>query len=135
VWIPFSKGRGWDCSQCRSDKELRRKRGNCGGSFQQGLPQAQKDELGLFMPAYRIAPNSGEAYSDLKIRSCPIADMNRVASLITNYNRIKTGLIKMDDIYPAPTCAIIESLEIIEYNHNQMIARQHEQSMKEASHG
>jgi len=55
------------------------------------------------MPGYRIAPNSGEAYSDLEIRSCPIADMNRVASIITNYNRIKTGLIEMKDIYPHPT--------------------------------
>jgi len=110
---------------------LRRRRGNCGGPFKAGLRQTQKDEHGLYMPGYRIAPNSGEAYSDLKIRSCPIADMNRVASIITNYNRIKTGLIEMKDIYPRPTCAIIESLEIIEYNQNQMIARQHEQHMKE----
>ena len=83
------------------------------------------------MPGYRIAPNSGESYSDLKIRSCPIADMNQASSIVTNYNRIKTGLIKIDDIYPRPTCAIIESLEIIEYNQSEMITRQHEQALKE----
>ena len=91
----------------------------------------RKDDQGLYMPGYRIAPNSGESYSDLKIRSCPIADMNRAASIVTNYGRIKSGLIKIDDIYPHPTCAIIESLEIIEYNQSEMIARQHEQALKE----
>jgi len=99
------------------------------------LPQSQKDNVGVFVPGYRVAPNSGESYSDLKIRSCPIANMNRVASVVQNYSRIKAGLIKIDDIYPSPTCAIIESLEIIEYNHSQMMQRQHDQSMTEAQHG
>lgn len=131
MWTSFSQGRGWNCEQCQNNSTLRRQRGNCGGSFKSSLPQVRKDDLGLYMPGYRIAPNSGEAYSDLKIRSCPIADMNRVASIVTNYGRIKSGLIKIDDIYPRPTCAIIESLEIIEYNQTQMTARQHEQALNE----
>lgn len=131
MWTSFSQGRGWNCEQCKSNPTLRRQRGNCGGSFLSSLSQVRKDDLGLYMPGYRIAPNSGEAYSDLKIRSCPIADMNRVASIVTNYGRIKSGLIKIEDIYPRPTCAIIESLEIIEYNQTQMTARQHEQALNE----
>ena len=131
MWTSFSQGRGWNCEQCKNNPTLRRQRGNCGGSFLPSLSQVRKDDLGLYMPGYRIAPNSGEAYSDLKIRSCPIADMNRVASIVTNYGRIKSGLIKIEDIYPRPTCAIIESLEIIEYNQTQMTARQHEQTLNE----
>ena len=123
----MDSGRAWGVQERRHTGQ----RGNCGGSFLSSLSQVRKDNHGLYMPGYRIAPNSGEAYSDLKIRSCPIADMNRVASIVTNYGRIKSGLIKIDDIYPRPTCAIIESLEIIEYNQTQMTARQHEQALNE----
>lgn len=83
------------------------------------MPQSLKDDQGVYMPGYRIAPNSGEEYSDLKIRSCPIADMNRLALIISSYNRIKGGLISFADTYPHSTIAIIESIEILDYNHEQ----------------
>ena len=110
-------------------------RGNCGNKFQSGLPQSSEDDAGVYIPGYRVAPNSGDEYSDLKIRSCPIADMNRLTMIITNYNRVKKGLLTFSDIYKNPTCAIIESFEILDYNHNQMILRDHEQSIKGVNNG
>lgn len=91
------------------------------------MPQSLRDGEGVYMPGYRVAPNSGEEYSDLKIRSCPIADMNRLALIISSYNRIKGGLISFNDAYPHPTIAIIESIEILDYNHEQARVRLLEQ--------
>ena len=127
MWIPFSKGRGWGCEQCKNNKALRLKRGNCGGPLKSTLPQSLRDDQGVYMPGYRLAPNSGEEYSDLKIRSCPISNMNRLALIISSYNRIKGGLISFADAYPHPTIAIIESIEILDYNHEQARLRQLEQ--------
>lgn len=133
--MPFSNGRGWDCSQCTNNRGLRRLRGNCGGTFKKGLPQALTDEHGLYMPGYRVAPNSGEAYSDLKIRSCPISNMNRLALIVSNYSKIKNKLLSFSELYPHPTCAIVESIEILDYNHEQMNYRKHKQALEESSHG
>lgn len=110
---------------------MRNLRGNCGNPFKKGLPQSLEDDQGLYVPAYRVAANSGESYSDLKIRSCPIADMNRLSSIISNYNRIKSGLLTFKEAYPSPTIAIIESIELLNYTYDEMINRQHEQSMKD----
>jgi hypothetical protein len=107
-------------------------RGNCGGAFKKGLPQALEDEQGLYMPGYRIAPNSGEAYSDLKIRSCPISNMNRLALIVSNYSKIKSGLMSFSQLYPHPTCAIVESIEILDYNQEQMNHRRHTQALQES---
>lgn len=96
------------------------------------MPQSLKDELGIYVPGYRIAPNSGESYSDLKIRSCPISDMNRLASIISNYNRIKKGILQFSEVYPNPSIAIIESIETLDYNYDEMIHRQHEQALKDS---
>ncbi len=106
---------------------MRVNRGNCGGLFKSTLPQSLKDGDGVYIPGYRVAPNSGELYSDFKIRSCPVADMNRLASLISNYNRIKSGLITFRDAYPQPTIAVIESIELLDYNAEQARLRQLEQ--------
>ena len=132
MWIPFGKGRSWNCEQCLSNPSLREKRGNCGSSFKKGLPQSLQDEEGIYVPGYRIAPNSGESYSDLKIRSCPISDMNRLASIISNYNRIKKGILQFSEVYPNPSIAIIESIETLDYNYDEMIHRQHEQALKDS---
>ena len=84
------------------------------------------------MPGYRIAPNSGELYSDLKIRSCPISNANRLALIVSNYSKIKNNLMSFSQLYPWPTCAIVESIEILDYNHNQMIYRKQKQALEEA---
>lgn len=110
---------------------MRRLRGNCGSPFKKRLPQSIQDSEGVYVPGYRVAPNCGEAYSDLKIRSCPISDMNRLSSVLSNYNRIKNELISLKDAYPNPTIAIIESIEILNYNYSEMIARQNEQIQRE----
>jgi len=135
VWIPFSGGRGWNCEQCRSKKGLRSLRGNCGGPFKEGLPLSDTDEEGRFVNGYRIAPNCGESYSDLKVRSCPVADMNRLASVITAFNRHQSGLIRLKEMFPSPTCAIIEAFDILNQNTLELQRRHHEQQMKEFKNG
>ena len=99
-----------------------------------GLPMAQRDDEGLFMPAYRVAPNCGEAFSDQKIRRCPIADANRLASVITAYHRHRQGLGSVESVFPRPTCAIVEALDVLHSNTEQMIAR-HQEQMMEAKNG
>ena len=95
-----------------------------------GLPMAQRDEEGLFIPAYRVAPNCGESFSDLKVRYCPIADANRHDSIITSYHRHRQGLGSIDAVFPRPTCAIIEAIDVLHSNTEQMIARHQEQMME-----
>ena len=98
----------------------------------QGLPLAQRDEAGLYVPGYRVAPNCGSDFSELKVRSCPIADANRLAPLISVYHRHRQGLGSIATSYPRPTCAIIEALDVLHASTEEMIARQREQSLQES---
>lgn len=135
MWVPHSGGRSWSCDQCRSKKGLRELRGNCGNAFKDGLPLSDEDEHGRFVPGYRIAPNCGEWYSDLKVRSCPIAGMNKMASIITAFNRHQGGLIRLTETFPNPSCAILDCFDILNSNTNELQRRSHEQQMKELNHG
>jgi len=110
-------------------------RGNCGGGFKKGLPLLEEDKTGFFIPGYRVAPNCGVFYSDLKIRSCPIASMNKLAPIVTAYHRHRKGLFKLSESFKNPSCAIVESYDILESNTNEMIQRSQEQQMKEATYG
>lgn len=114
---------------------MRQKRGNCGGPFQDDLPQSNVDEHGRFIAGYRIAPNCGERYSDLKVRSCPVAGMNKMASIITAFNRHQSGLIRLTETFPNPSCAILECFDILNTNTMEMQHRSHEQQMKEFNNG
>jgi hypothetical protein len=67
---------------------------------------AQRDERGLFVPGYRVAPDCGEDFSDLEIRSCPVAGANRMAPIINAYNRHRSGLFNLSLSYPSPSCAV-----------------------------
>lgn len=78
---------------------------------------------------YRVAPDSGESFSELKIRSCPVADVNRLSPVISIYNRLKQGLVSLTEIIPRPSCALIEALDIMTTNadeaHRRSIERAH----------
>jgi hypothetical protein len=99
------------------------------------LPQSDSDEEGVFVMGYRLAPDSGSQFSDIKIRTCPIADINRLAPVIQTYNRFKAGLVQIKDVYPAPTVALIDCLDVIDYNVNEAHRRATERAMKEAKNG
>ncbi len=135
MWLSHSGGRAWSCQQCQARPALRRQRGNCGGPFQEGLPQSQRDERGLFVPGYRVAPDSGASFSDLQIRSCPVADANRLASVVNAYSRHRAGLASLSDAFPSPSCAIVEAFDVLHSATEDMIARQREQALKESQHG
>lgn len=134
MWLSHARGRAWRCDQCRTNPKLRAQRGSCGGPFQKGLPQSQEDERGVFVPGYRVAPDSGEAFSELEVRSCPVAASNQMASLITAYRRHKANLFPITGTYPNPTCAIVDALDVI-HNHSELAQlRAQERAQKEAGH-
>ena len=68
------------------------------------------------MPGYRIAPDSGESFSELKVRSCPVALANRVAPIVQAYRRHRAGLFDLCRAYPQPSCAIVEAIDIFRKN-------------------
>lgn len=99
------------------------------------MPTLQEDEEGFFVPGYRVAPDCGEDYSDLKIRSCPVASANRLSSIIQTYHRHRAGLIQINNVYPNPTCATLEAMDVLHSNTEESVYRSQERAMKEAKNG
>lgn len=99
------------------------------------MATAQEDEQGLYVMGYRVAPDCGEAFSDLKIRSCPVASANKMASLISAYHRHRAGLYNISETYPKPTCAVVEAIDILHNNTESAHYRAQERALKEAQHG
>jgi len=136
VWIPHSRGRSWSCDQCLERPNLRKQRGNCGaGSFRSGLPQSDSDSDGVYVMGYRVAPNCGAFYSELKIRSCPIADMHRMASVVRVYRDHRQGLYNIGTVYAEPSSALIDAISLLHSETEEMAHRDHEQQMKDLKHG
>ena len=96
---------------------------------------AQRDERGLFVPGYRVAPDCGEEFSDLKIRSCPVAGANKMAPIINAYNRHRSGLFNLNLSYPKPSCAVVEAMDILHNNRESAHYRAQERALKESSNG
>jgi uncharacterized membrane protein YgaE (UPF0421/DUF939 family) len=87
------------------------------------------------VPGYRVAPDCGEGFSDLEIRSCPVAGANKMASLISAYHRHRAGLYSISESFPRPSCAVIEAIDILHNNTESAHYREQERAMKEAQHG
>ena len=135
VWLSFSRGRSWSCDQCRSSKGLREKRGNCGGAFKDNLPMIQRDTDGLYVPGYRVAPDSGVEYSDLRIRSCPVAGANQLSSIISAYQRHRSGLYPISVSHPAPSCALVEAVDTLHYHTEAAKYRAQQRAAEESKYG
>ena len=135
VWLGFNRGRSWSCDQCRAKRGLRELRGSCGGPFLDGLPAVQRDERGLYVPGYRVAPDSGEEFSDMEIRSCPVAGANRMASIISAYQRHRSGLYPISTSHPSPSCALVEAVDTLHYHTESAHRRAQQRAIEEARHG
>lgn len=96
---------------------------------------AQRDKRGLFVPGYRVAPDCGEEFSDLEIRSCPVAGANKMAPIINAYNRHRSGLFNLSLSYPKPSCAVVEAMDILHNNRESAHYRAQERALKESSNG
>jgi len=96
---------------------------------------AQRDERGLFVAGYRVAPDCGEEFSDLEIRSCPVAGANKMAPIINAYNRHRSGLFNLSLSYPSPSCAVVEAMDILHNNRESAHYRAQERALKESSNG
>ncbi len=114
---------------------MREKRGSCGGSFKKDLPYVEEDEEGLYVPGYRIAPGSDESYSELKIRSCPVANANIASPIVNAYYRHEKGILSLKDSYPNPTCAIVEAFDYLSYANQTLKNHLQKQAMEEHSNG
>ena len=110
-------------------------RGNCGGAFKKGLPYLDEDEHGYFVPAYRVAPNCSGEYADLKIRSCPVASANKVAPITQAYFRHINGLFDLKNVYPMPSCAIVEAIDILHHHYQELKNKITQEQIDEAQHG
>lgn len=84
---------------------------------------------------YRVAPDSDELFSELKITTCPIADANRLASLMDAYTSHKKGLFDLSKVYPTPTIAVIEAFGIMELHHQLLENRLHKRRLEEINNG
>jgi hypothetical protein len=84
---------------------------------------------------YRVAPNCGAFYSELKIRSCPIADMHRMASVVRVYRDHRQGLYNIGTVYAEPSSALIDAISLLHSETEEMAHRDHEQQMKDLKHG
>ncbi len=84
---------------------------------------------------YRVAPDSGEEFSELKIRFCPVALSNQMASLIVAYRRHRSELFPISTTYPTPTCAIVDALDVIHYHTESAQIRAAKRAQEEAQHG
>ena len=131
VWLGHAGGRSWSCDQCKEKRGLRALRGNCGGPFREELPQSRRDDRGVFVPAYRIAPDCDESFSEYEFRSCPVAGVNQLAPLIGAYNRHRSGLYPLSHAYPSPTCALIDVMETLESNRNSAALRAQQRMIDE----
>jgi hypothetical protein len=87
------------------------------------------------MPGYRIAPGSGENYSELKVRSCPVALANLIAPVVSSYNKHKKGILTLKDMYDNPSCAIVDAFELLDYEYESLKIFNHSQALKESSNG
>ena len=72
---------------------------------------------------YRVAPDSGESFSDLKIRSCPVADVNRLSPIVNAFNLHKNGVLDLKQIYNKPTIALIDCLNMLQSTIDEAQAR------------
>lgn len=82
-----------------------------------------------------MAPDSGESFSELKVRSCPVALANRAAPIVQAYRRHRAGLFDLSRAYPQPSCAILEAIDILHSSTEEAEHRLRERTMKEASYG
>jgi len=98
------------------------------------LPLSQEDEAGLYVDGFRVCPDSGEEFAELKIRSCPVASANKMAAVIVSYRRHRSGIYPIEKAYPQPTCAIIEAMETLHHNTEAAQIRAQERASQEMNH-
>ena len=112
--------------------KLRTLRGDCGGGFKQGLTHAQVDEVGLYVPAYRIAPDCGDGWSEERFRRCPVASVNQMSTVIKYYHLHSAKIINISDVIKNPTPALLDALYVL---HNASLERDYKIKMRQVDHG
>jgi len=89
-------------------------RGNCGGAFKKGVKHGIEDENGrVYVPGYRIAPDSDPDWGDYHFYSCPVAGANQSASILNYYHYTKNNMISIIDVIPNPTPAFLDAISVL----------------------
>lgn len=100
------------------------------------MPYLEEDDDGsLFIMGYRIAPDSDESYSDLKIKRCPVAGANQCTPLLESYHRHKDGLFDLSSTYPNPSVALLQCFDILDYNYKLLENRIQKRKLEEMKNG
>ncbi len=99
------------------------------------MPYLEEDDEGYFVPGYRIAPGSDESYSELKIRSCPVALANLASPIVNAFYRHEKGIYPLKDSYPNPTCAIVEAFDYLSYTNQTLKNHLQKQAMEDSLNG
>ena len=96
----------------------------------------RSDEQGRYLMAYRIAPDCDGGWGEQKVRSCPVADANRLAPLLQAYQRQQAGLCSLSDLFEAPTCAVLDLFAELSAQNMLAQARMRKRAAEEAApHG
>lgn len=95
----------------------------------------ETDDDGNFVMGYRVAPDCGDAFSDEKIRRCPVALANKASPIVESYYRHKNGLYPLEKSYPNPTIALLQSIDLLEYNQKSLEMKLHEKHLQEMKNG
>jgi len=112
IWLNHAGGRAWRCETCTTSQ--RRLRGNCGGSFKPGVKHGIQDERGrVYVPGYRIAPDSDPDWADYHFYSCPVAGANQAAGILNYYHYTKNNMISIADVIPNPTPAFLDAIAVL----------------------
>ena len=96
----------------------------------------RSDEQGRYLMAYRIAPDCDGGWGEQKVRSCPVANANRLAPLLQAYQRQQAGLCSLSDLFEAPTCAVLDLFAELSAQNMLAQARMRKRAAEEAApHG
>jgi hypothetical protein len=100
------------------------------------LPYLETDDDGsVFVMGYRVAPDCGGSFAEEKIRRCPVALANKVSPIVEAYYRHKNGVLSLEKSYPNPTIALLQGIDVLEYNYKSLERKLHERHLEEIKNG
>lgn len=99
------------------------------------MPYLDEDDDGFFVMGYRVAPDCGDDFAEEKIRRCPVALANRVSPITEAFFRHKAGNFSLEKFYPNPTIALLQGVDVLEYNQRALERKLHEKHLQEMKNG
>jgi hypothetical protein len=90
----------------------------------------------FFIPGYIVAPGCDERLSEDKFYSCPLAEIVRphsqIQEAIQSHRRLTVSGIRLVDLYPSPTPAILSALGEMDITLSSLREEKERREMEEA---